>query len=551
MPQHVRTLLAIGLSLAIFYLWFRFIAPAPQPRPPAASAPSAVSAPPPAPTAPLPMPAPADSAIADPQADLPETLTVVTTKYLRVELTNVGAAARRILLTQYRQGTGQHLADLVTDAQDAPLTIAGDAVAGRIPKDAHFAMERPSPLQVVYRWRGNGIDVQKIYRLTEDSYLIDVDIAVKAIEATPMQGRIGLEVNATNAPPRHAGFFAFLHGPPDLWGAVSALDGKVTRIPAAQAGASQELVGSVAWGGVESRYYLLAMLPRGRTSQSAVRLHGGPEGSAGASRARLAVMGAPVAIPPGQSVTESFSVYLGPKQLETLRAAGANLERAIDYGWFGFAAIPLLRLLKLFYQLAHNYGVAIILLTLFIKLLLHPITKASMRSMRKMQALQPRIKELREKYKSDSQRLNAETMQLFRTHGVNPMGGCLPMLLQIPVYIALYKVLWNAIELYRAPFFGFYRDLSAPDPYFVAPILLGIAFFLQQKLTPSPSADPMQQKIMLIMPVMFTAFMIFLPSGLVLYILVNTLFSVLQQWLMNRGLGFRDLLRGNLKPRPV
>jgi YidC/Oxa1 family membrane protein insertase len=137
-----------------------------------------------------------------------------------------------------------------------------------------------------------------------------------------------------------------------------------------------------------------------------------------------------------------------------------------------------------------------------------------------------------------------ETMQLFRANKVNPMGGCLPMLLQLPIYIALYKVLWNSIELYRAPFFWFYKDLSAPDPTFVMPVLMGVAMWFQQKLTPSATADPMQAKMMQIMPVMFTAFMLFLPAGLVLYIFVNTIMGVAQQWMMNKDLRLRDVLRG-------
>jgi YidC/Oxa1 family membrane protein insertase len=194
------------------------------------------------------------------------------------------------------------------------------------------------------------------------------------------------------------------------------------------------------------------------------------------------------------------------------------------------------------HKLIHNWGIAIIILTVFVKLLLNPLTRHSMKSMKAMQMLQPRLKELKERYKNDKERLNMETMHLFRAHKVNPMGGCLPMLLQLPIYIALYKVLWNSIELYRAPFFWFYRDLSAPDPFFIMPIILGVAMWLQQKLTPSATADPAQAKAMQIMPIMFTAFMLFLPAGLVLYILINTVMGVLQQWMMNKDIRLRDLV---------
>ena len=191
---------------------------------------------------------------------------------------------------------------------------------------------------------------------------------------------------------------------------------------------------------------------------------------------------------------------------------------------------------------------AILLLTIFVKVLMNPLTIKSMKQMKEMQRLQPRLAELKEKFKNDKQRLNMETMQLFKSHKVNPMGGCLPMLLQMPIYISLYKVLYNSIEIYHAPFFGFYKDLSAPDPWFILPILLGVSMVLQQKMTPSPSADPAQQQMMMLMPVMFTAFMLFLPLGLVLYIFVNTAMSVTQQWMYRKDIRWRDILRGRFLP---
>lgn len=168
--------------------------------------------------------------------------------------------------------------------------------------------------------------------------------------------------------------------------------------------------------------------------------------------------------------------------------------------------------------------------------------------MKAMQDLQPKIKELQKKYGQDKQQLNLQTMQLFKTHKVNPMGGCLPMLLQFPIYIALYKVLWSSVELYHAPFLWFYKDLSAPDPFLITPLLLGVTMFIQTKMTPSPNMDPAQQKMMLIMPLMFCGIMVFLPMGLGLYILVNTVMTILQQKMYNKGIRMRDLLRGRWAP---
>ena len=199
--------------------------------------------------------------------------------------------------------------------------------------------------------------------------------------------------------------------------------------------------------------------------------------------------------------------------------------------------------MQLFYSVIRNWGIAIILLTVFVKLLMNPLTVKSMKQMKEMQKLQPQLAALKGKHQNDKQRLNMETMQLFKTHKVNPMGGCLPILLQMPIYIALYKVLYNSIELYHAPFFWFYKDLSAPDPYFILPVLLGISMVAQQKLTPSASVDPAQRQMMMIMPVMFTAFMLFLPLGLVVYIFVNTVMSVAQQWMYQKGIRWRDVFR--------
>ncbi|MBI4124473.1 MAG: membrane protein insertase YidC [Deltaproteobacteria bacterium] len=218
-------------------------------------------------------------------------------------------------------------------------------------------------------------------------------------------------------------------------------------------------------------------------------------------------------------------------------------------GWTTLVAVPMLYLLKFFYQLIHNYGVAIILLTILVKILLNPINRKSLASMKGMQAIQPRLKELRQKYGEDKQKLNQETMQLFKNNKINPMGGCLPMLLQIPIYIALYKVLWSSVELYHAPFFWFYKDLSAPDPFFVTPLLLGITMFIQTKMTPTATVDPMQQKMMLMMPLMFCLFMVFLPMGLGLYILVNTLMTILQQWMYKKEIRMRDVVLGRLSLR--
>ena len=235
------------------------------------------------------------------------------------------------------------------------------------------------------------------------------------------------------------------------------------------------------------------------------------------------------------SDVDEFSInyvsFVGPKDMDILNKLDSRASGIIDFGWFSFIGKYILKFLKVFYKATQNWGIAVVLLTLVVRLLLLPLTIASFRSTKKMQAVQPRIKEIKEKFKDDPQRLNQETMKLFRENKVNPLGGCLPMLLQLPIFVAFYQVLGQSIELYQAPFAFWIEDLSQKDPYYVLPVLTGAALFLQQKLTPT-AMDPTQQKVMMIMPLMFIAFMINFPSGLNLYIFVSTLFGVTQSFVM-------------------
>lgn len=242
----------------------------------------------------------------------------------------------------------------------------------------------------------------------------------------------------------------------------------------------------------------------------------------------------PLQLKPDQKeIAISYRTYIGPKDYAILSTV-PGMRQLIDYGTFSFLAYPLLELLRFFYKFVHNYGVAIILLTLLVRLLFYPLSVKSARSMKAMQRLQPQIQALKEKYKDDTQRFNQEQMALFKAHKVNPLGGCLPMLIQLPVFFALYSVLGNSIELFHAPFFGWVQDLSGKDPYYVFPILMGISMFFQQKMTPMAGMDPMQQKMMMIMPVVFSFIMINLPSGLTVYIFLSTLLGIGQQLIINR-----------------
>ena len=233
-----------------------------------------------------------------------------------------------------------------------------------------------------------------------------------------------------------------------------------------------------------------------------------------------------------QNVT--FNGYIGPKEYRALEAIDPVLTNAIEYGWFTFAAAPLFKVLMWLHGIFGNWGWAIVGLTILIRILLYPLTHKGMVGMQKMKEIAPKMKELQEKYKGDPQRLNAAVMELYKKHGANPLGGCLPLLLQIPVFFAIYRVLLNAVELQGAEWILWINDLSRMDPYMVLPLLMGASMFFQQRMTPSNFTDPLQEKIFKFLPLIFTFFFITFPSGLVLYWLVNNLASIAQQYVVNK-----------------
>lgn len=220
------------------------------------------------------------------------------------------------------------------------------------------------------------------------------------------------------------------------------------------------------------------------------------------------------------------------KNYDELTSLGDNLKLSVDFGFFGILAVPILRGLQFFYKFIPNYGISIIFLTILLRIVTFPLQHKSYKSMKKMQDLRPQMDKIKEKFKDDPQRMQKETMELFKRAGANPFGGCIPLLIQLPIFIAFYKVLYSAVELIDAPFFGWVRDLSAKDPYYILPLLMTITMFIQQKMTPTTGMDPAQQKIMMFMPIIFGFIMKDLPSGLALYIFVSTLIGILQQMII-------------------
>jgi YidC/Oxa1 family membrane protein insertase len=293
--------------------------------------------------------------------------------------------------------------------------------------------------------------------------------------------------------------------------------------------------GDLTWSGFAGQYFLAAAVPpEGRTYRLWLKLR---------DRTVEATLLFPIAAPTAEI---PLDVYVGPKDVDTLEDVGRELTRAVNFGFFSFIAVPLLHVLQFSHRFTGNYGVDIILLTVLIKILFIPLTNRSFKSMREMQKLQPQMAKIREKYKDSPEQMNKEIMEMYRRHKVNPLGGCLPMVLQIPVFVGLYEALSNAVELRHAPFMLWINDLSAPDrlgsiqlPFVDHPgvpvltLLMGASMFLQQWMTPSVG-DPAQQRVMMIMPLMFTFMFVNFPSGLVLYWLVNNVLTIAQQYYMTR-----------------
>ena len=305
------------------------------------------------------------------------------------------------------------------------------------------------------------------------------------------------------------------------------------------------------WGTVQNNYFLAAIMPvsqdvlfLGKAEKYTVmppqKDSKGKDIQSEVYRIRLEE--AAVTLAPGGSHEYEVNYYMGPKEYDYLHAAPEGLTKTMDYGWFGFISEPMIWFVNFLYSLVGNYGVAIIIMTVVIKLLLWPLSQKSYKSMERMRKIQPFIKQVQEKYKDDKPEMQREIMRLYKAYKVNPAAGCLPILVQLPVFIGLYQGLLNAVELRHASFIThlpftdkfWLADLSAADPYYITPLIMGASMFVQQKMTPPPG-DPMQAKMMMFMPLVFIFFFLNFPSGLVVYWLVNNLLSIAQQWYTRRS----------------
>jgi len=471
-------------------------------------------------------------------------ITVRTPLYTAV-LSSAGGGIQSFSLSRYNDHPGPKgkPLDIIGSGEMRPLPLKLDLVESQpsFPEVLVYASDAPDDLSVgagekkavslVWESR-DGVRITRQYTFAGNLYDIEVDQKVSNGTAGSLRLRPGVFLTQVFAGELGGDSYSFKGAVVDTAGKIERLDFKRIRK------GGIELV-PVQWAAADAKYFTLIVMPGQEWSLGGVTLFG-------EDGVRIALNGSPVVLGTNEVASFSFRAFLGPKVYGLLEKTGKDLEKLVDYGWFAFLAQPLVWLLTLFNRVTGNYGIDIIILTVLIKIAFYPLTKKSMASMKKMQELAPIMKQIKEKYKDDKVRQQQETMNLYKTYKINPLSGCLPMLLQIPVFIALYKGLLVAIELRHAPFMLWINDLSAPEhlwdiavagytiPIRLLPLLMGVSMFVQQKMSPSGGMDPTQQKMMLFLPVIFTFMFWGFPTGLTIYWLMNNLLSIGQQLIQNR-----------------
>ncbi len=387
----------------------------------------------------------------------------------------------------------------------------------------------------------NGLKVAKKFGFTSDRNTIDLEVEIQNTSPKEVQvqlgldwiGRIELEKLADEENKDYGLKFAYFKnqklekktfGGAATSGCTPGCGSQKRKVDAFEFSEK----GDIGWYSFEGEYFAALLIPPSAERSLTVAVKGDEKNI-------LKVRGtlSPISIPPKQAIKVPYQIYLGPKEIGLLKELGVGAEKLLDFGWFSIVAKPILWFLNLTNKVTKNYGIDIIIVSILIKIVFLPLTQISMKSMKEMQKVQPEMTRLRETYKNDKARLQQEIMLLYKRRKINPMSGCLPMLIQIPVFIALYNALQNAIEMRHAHFFWWIKDLSAKDPIYITPLIMGATMVLQQKMTPT-SADPTQAKMFMLMPIMFTFLFLSFPSGLVLYWLVNNVLSIAHQYYMNK-----------------
>src|SRR5213593_4874473 len=556
-----RAILAAVLMAAVFIVYQMFFLPVSQESPAPQKAPEKAAAPAPeapaAPTAPAPPPGPPAPRGA-PKPRPPQRLATVEAPLYRAVVSSEGGKFQELVL-KYR---GEKPVVIVGDLGPAGLLVSSGPSAPAAPVPMRVGAEsvsvKPGGAEsLVLAGETDGLRVRQTLRFDPDSYVIGVGVRIENPSASARKVMIELpwasRISWAGVPEKFPG----QHPIEIIW----SVGGAVDRAPHAMNPTLEGLVEHAPkldregdWIAIGSVWYLAALMPKAggfRLVTAVEKPEEAKEGRKGApGRVTIAVRATPE-IAPGKAWEGEVTVFAGPKEYRLLE--GLKLEETLNFGgfpipwyWGGlpmrWIGVPILWLMNWTYKHVGNYGVAIILLTVISKVLFYPLTVKSMRSMKAMQALQPQINALRSRYQKDAQALQRETMALYRKHKVNPMGGCLPMVAQVPIFYALYLALSVSVELQNAAFLCFGRvfgfdvwicDLASHDPTYVLPLLMGVTMFLQQKMTPV-GGDPRQAKMMLVMPFVFTFMFLNLPAGLVLYWTVSNVLQILQQWYMDR-----------------
>lgn len=514
-----KTIFAIGLTMVVWIGWQSYLnkkypnASKSNPVPSSESLPTAGSAlaPPSSPT----------SVETTPSLDVsagPETLIDVDNETWAFQISSQGMGLRGIRLKQFTNRDGQ-------------LIHLGGEIHGHLPLETNltgrqaplsFVMEKVSDTHFIGRARAQGLEITKTLIFDPIKYRVDAQIAVKG-QSDTFLGLTNYLVDPVVITDKGS-FLAPAVERQEVYVLSDETHERHYLTPGEDHSLTLNRARVVALG---SHYFTQALVDRSNVLPEV-------KTQISAKDKTILTMVNYAQINRGADMAVQYSAFLGPKDLNILKSVDSNLAGIVDFGFFSFLGRPILKMLKWFHGVVGNWGIAIILLTILVRFLVLPFNVMSFRSMKAMQLIQPQLQALREKFKNDPNRLNQETLLLFRTHKVNPLGGCLPVLLQIPIFFALYQVLGQSVELYQAPFMLWIHDLSHKDPYFVLPILMGITMFLQQKLTPT-TMDPAQAKILMFMPLIFSIFMLALPSGLTLYIFVSTLFGIGQQLYLMKG----------------
>jgi len=465
---------------------------------------------------------------------------VVRTDLILAEIDALGATLKRVELLKHREANDSTKNFVLLSAEhhyEAQSGLTGEGGPNHrtlwsVQPGSTTLTDGQDAVEVRLTSKGrDGLSVAKIYRFKRDSYVIDVALEISNTGPAPVTPYAYFQLTHDGKSAATGNAVASNFGAQSFNGYSFYTEEKkfqkvqLTDIDKGKSDFVKQ--SSDGWFAFVQHYFVAAWLPPAKMA----REYAVEKRSDGVYVGRALISAGPIA--PGASATVAVPLYAGPQEQRRLLAVAPGFDLVVDYGWLTIIAWPLFWLLEKYHGLSGNWGVAIILLTVTIKLVFFPLSAASYRSMAKMKLITPRMTKIREMYEHDRTKMNQAMMELYKTEKINPLGGCFPILVQIPVFIALYWVLLAAIELRHAPFMLWIQDLSALDPYYVLPVLMTITMIVQTRLNPVPP-DPVQAKVMLFMPFIFSVFFFFFPAGLVLYWLVNNILSILQQWQIQR-----------------